>query len=80
LVKNYGQDRRLYQLLKMNNKHKLIIGAGIGIVILIIMTLTLHKTRNERIEECFDKPTNTGVEMCLRWVAETTNLREAIQK
>ncbi len=44
------------------------IGVIIGTCIVII---TSPITKNQKVQECFDKPSDTGVELCLKWVKIT---------
>jgi len=41
---------------------------GIIVFVLIIIVSAIHQTKNEKIEVCFDKPTDVGVTMCLEWL------------
>lgn len=47
----------------------LMVGAFIGLFIAIITT---PLTKNQRIQACFDKPSDNGVRYCLEYVAHNT--------
>jgi len=50
-------------------------------LVTIVGIMNLQETRDEKIESCFDKPSDKGVEFCLQWLAskEETTKRELIK-
>jgi len=59
----------------MKKKYKI----GIIVFVLIIIVSAIHQTKNEKIEVCFDKPTDVGVKACLMFVMQENSPITAIR-
>lgn len=51
--------------------HTLGLAISVAILVLIVIIASNSiETRDEKIENCLNKPSDKGVELCLQWLVE----------